>query len=185
MLKIIFISLGLAADACAVSLSSGLLIKHLKFNKALKIALFFGLFQGVMLWLGWWLGLGFREPLSKIDHWIAFVLLSFLGGKLIYESCQLESNLKPFNPLDFYILLGLAIATSIDALAAGISFSVLKISILLSATLVGFITFFLSFLAVYIGHGYGDLFKNKVEIVGGLLLIFFGSKILLEHLAVI
>ena len=184
MLKVIFISLGLAADACAVSLSSGLLIRHLKFNKALKIALFFGIFQGIMLLIGWLLGLSFREPLSKIDHWIAFSLLCFLGGKLIYESLQLESNLKPYNPLNYYTLSGLAIATSIDALAVGIGFSVLKVSILLSASIVGFITFILSFLAVYIGHGYGDLFKNKVEVVGGLILIFFGSKILLEHLLI-
>ena len=182
MLKIVFISLGLAADACAVSLSSGLLIRHLKLNKALKIALFFGVFQGIMLFLGWFLGLSFREPLSKIDHWIAFILLCFLGGKLIYESFQLEGNFKPFNPLDFYTLLGLAIATSIYALAVGIGFSVLKVSILLSASLVGLITFILSFSAVYIGHSYGDLFKNKVEIVGGSILIFFGIKILLEHL---
>lgn len=182
MLKIVFISFGLAADACAVSLSSGLIIKHLKFNKALKIALFFGIFQGLMFLMGWALGLSFREFLSKIDHWVAFCLLCFLGGKLIYESFQVESNKKPFNPLDFYTLLALAIATSIDALAVGISFSVLKISILLSTTMVGLITFILSFVAVYIGNTFGDLFKSKIEIIGGLLLIFFGSKILLEHL---
>ena len=182
MLKVIFISLGLAADACAVSLSSGLIIKHLKFNKALKIALFFGIFQGLMFFIGWSLGLSFREPLSKIDHWIAFGLLSFLGGKLIYESLQIETSLKPFNPLDFYTLSALAIATSIDALAVGISFSLLKISILLSTSLIGFITFILSFFAVYIGHTFGDLFKNKIELIGGLFLIFFGSKILVEHL---
>ena len=182
MLKVIFISLGLAADACAVSLSSGLTIKHLKFNKALKIALFFGIFQGLMFFIGWSLGLSFREPLSKIDHWIAFGLLSFLGGKLIYESLQIETSLKPFNPLDFYTLLALAIATSIDALAVGISFSLLKISILLSTSIIGLITFILSFFAVYLGHTFGDLFKNKIELVGGLFLIFFGSKILVEHL---
>ena len=158
MLQIVFISLGLAADACAVSLSSGLIIKHLKFNKALKIALFFGIFQGLMFLTGWALGLSFREPLSKIDRWIAFSLLCFLGGKLIYESWQIESNLKQFNPLDFYTLLALAIATSIDALAVGISFSLLKISILLSTTVIGFITFILSFFAVYIGHTFGHPF---------------------------
>lgn len=184
MFDIIFISLGLAADACAVSLSSGLIIKYLNFNKALKIALFFGVFQGLMLWIGWLLGLSFREFLSQIDHWVAFSLLFFLGSKLIYESLQSESNSKSFNPLDFYVLLGLAIATSIDALAAGLSFSVLKMSILFSTSIVGLITFALSFLTVYIGHNFGDLFKDKVEIFGGLLLIFLGSKILFEHLTI-
>ena len=184
MLEIVLISLGLAADACAVSLSSGLVIKHLKFNNALKIALFFGISQGLMLWIGWSLGLSFREWLSKVDHWVAFSILFFLGSKLIYESLQSESNSRCFNPLDFYVLLGLAIATSIDALVVGISFSVLKISILLALSVVGFITFALSFLTVYIGHNFGDLLKDKIEILGGLLLIFLGSKILFEHLTI-
>lgn len=175
--------LGLAADACAVSLSSGMVIKHIKLNKALKISLFFGCFQGLMLLIGWLIGLSFRDLLSRIDHWIAFGLLCFLGGKLIYESLQIENNDKPFNPLDFYTLLGLAIATSIDALAVGISFSVLKISIFSAASLVGMITFGICFVAVYIGHSFGDLFKNKIEIIGGLVLIFMGIKILFEHLS--
>lgn len=175
--------LGLAADACAVSLSSGLIIRRLKFNKALKIALFFGVFQGVMLLTGWTLGLSFRNLLSAVDHWIAFSLLSFLGSKLIYDAWQVERSEKPFNPLEFYTLLGLAIATSIDALAVGISLSVLKLSIVSSASIVGLTTFCLSFLAVYIGHIFGDLLKSRVEILGGLVLIFLGSRILLEHLA--
>ncbi|MGB3755907.1 MAG: manganese efflux pump MntP family protein [Rivularia sp. (in: cyanobacteria)] len=178
----IFIGLGLAADACAVALSSGMVIKHIKLNKALKIALFFGIFQGLMLLIGLLIGLSFRELLSRVDHWIAFGLLTFLGGKLIYESIQVDTNRKPFNPLDFYTLLGLAIATSIDALAVGISLSVLQTPIISSAILVGLITFSISFVAVYIGHRFGDLFKNKIEIIGGLVLIFLGSKILFEHL---
>ncbi|MGF1672635.1 MAG: manganese efflux pump MntP family protein [Rivularia sp. (in: cyanobacteria)] len=181
-METVFMGLGLAADACAVSLSSGMIIKHIKINKALKIALFFGVFQALMLLLGWFIGLSFREILSQVDHWIAFGLLSFLGGKLIYESMQVENDDKPFNPLDFYNLLGLAIATSIDALAVGISLSVLKISILSAAGKVGLITFGICFVAVYIGHSFGDLFKNKVEIIGGLVLIFLGIKILFEHL---
>ena len=175
--------LGLAADACAVSLTSGMAIKHIKLNKALKIALFFGCSQGLMLLIGWLIGLSFRELLSRVDHWIAFGLLCFLGGKLIYESLQIENKDKPFNPLNFYNLLGLAIATSIDALAVGISFSVLKISILSAAGLVGIITFGICFIAVYIGHSFGDFFKNKIEVIGGLILIFMGIKILFDHLS--
>ncbi len=173
--------LGLAADACAVSLSSGMAIKHIKINKALKIALFFGIFQGLMLFSGWLIGLSFREVLSQIDHWIAFGLLSFLGGKLIYESMQVEKD-KTFNPLDSYHLLGLAIATSIDALAVGISLSVLKTSILSAAGLVGLITFGICFISVYVGHSFGDFFKNRIEVIGGLVLILLGIKILFEHL---
>ncbi len=182
-MAIILIGLGLAADACAVSLSSGMVIKHIKLSKALKIALSFGIFQGLMLLIGLLIGLSFRELLSRVDHWIAFGLLSFLGGKLIYESMHVDTNRKPFNPLEFYTLLGLSIATSIDALAVGISLSALQIQIISSAILVGLITFSICFISVYVGHSFGDVFKNRIEVIGGLILIFLGSKILFEHLS--
>jgi putative Mn2+ efflux pump MntP len=180
-LTITFLSLGLAADAFAVSLTSGFVIQHIKLNKALKIALFFGIFQGIMPLIGWLLGLTFRNFIAGFAHWIAFILLVFIGGKMIYESCQQEEEEK-FNPLDSYTLLALAIATSIDALAAGLGLSVLKISILLACTLIGSITFGLSFCGVFIGHSFGDLFNKKIEVIGGLVLIGIGSKMLLEHL---
>lgn len=179
--SISLIGIGLAADACAVSLSSGLVIRHIKLNKALKIALAFGIFQGIMPLIGWLTGLTFRDVLAQADHWIAFGLLAAIGGKMIYESFQEETE-KKFNPLDNYTLLGLAIATSIDALAVGLSLSVLKISILSAAAIIGIITFCLSLISVYLGHKWGNLCKFKLELIGGIILIIIGGKILLSHL---
>lgn len=176
------LSLGLAADAFAVSLTSGFSIRNIKVNKALKIALFFGCFQAVMPLIGWSAGLTFRDFISSFDHWIAFGLLTYIGGKMIHEALQEEEEDKPFNPLDSYTLTTLAIATSIDALAAGIGLSVLKGSILLACTLIGFITFTLCFIGVFIGHKFGGIFNQKIEIVGGVVLILIGTKILFEHL---
>ena len=178
----ILLSLGLAADAFAVAVSSGLAIKHMKVNKALKIALFFGVFQALMPVLGWLIGLSFSFLITPIDHWIAFGLLSFIGGRMIYESLQSEECEKKFNPLDTGTLITLSVATSIDALAVGIGFAVLKDSIALALTAIGFITFFLAFAGVFIGHKCGNLFANKIEIVGGAILIFIGSRILFLHL---
>ena len=179
--NISLMGVGLAADACAVSLSSGLVIKHIKLNKALKIALTFGIFQGIMPLIGWFSGLGFRELLLQVNHWIAFILLAVVGGKMIYETFQPETKTK-FNPLDNYTLIGLAIATSIDALAVGLSLSVLKVSILSSAAGIAIITFWLCLISVYLGHKWGSLCKFKLEIVGGIILIFLGSKILITNL---
>ena len=179
---IIFLALGLAADAFAVSLTSGLLIQRIKINKALKIALFFGGFQWLMFLLGWRLGVNFSAMIADFDHWLAFLLLSLIGGKMIYESLQSEADKPKFNPLCFSTLLGLAIATSIDALVAGLGLSLLNISIIYVATLIGVITFLLSFAGVFIGHKIGNKLNNKIEIMGGLILIAIGSKILIEHL---
>jgi putative Mn2+ efflux pump MntP len=179
------IALGLAADAFAVSLSSGLSIQRLKLNKALKIALFFGGFQAVMPLIGWLAGLSFRGFMSAIDHWIAFGLLGFIGARMIYESTQEEIVEKKFNPLDTYTLITLSIATSLDALAAGLGFAVLKSSILAAVTAIGAITFCLSFIGVFVGHRFGEVFQNKIEAIGGVILIVIGSKILIEHLTVL
>ena len=181
LLDISLMGTGLAADACAVSLSSGLVIRHIKFNKALKIALAFGVFQAIMPLIGWFTALSFREFLVQTNHWFSFILLAIIGGKMIYETFKTETETK-FNPLDNYTLIGLAIATSIDALAAGLSLSVLKISILSTAAAIGIITFALSFVSVYLGHKWGKLCKFKLEIVGGMILIFLGSKILVTNL---
>ena len=178
----VLLSLGLAADAFAVAVSSGLAIKHMKVNKALKIALFFGFFQALMPVIGWSIGLSFSFLITPIDHWIAFGLLSFIGGRMIYESLQSEECEKNFNPLDTGTLITLSVATSIDALAVGIGFAVLKDSIALAVTAIGFITFFLAFAGVFIGHKCGNLFANKIEILGGAILIFIGSRILFLHL---
>ncbi|PSB09509.1 hypothetical protein C7B62_12925 [Pleurocapsa sp. CCALA 161] len=181
LVNVSLMGIGLAADACAVSLSSGLVIKHIKLNKALKIALAFGIFQGIMPLIGWFTGLGFRELLLQVNHWIAFFLLAVIGGKMIYETFQPETETK-FNPLDNYTLIGLAIATSIDALAVGLSLSVLKSSILSAAAGIAIITFWLCLISVYLGHKWGSLCKFKLEVVGGIILIFLGSKILITNL---
>ncbi|MEG4802545.1 manganese efflux pump MntP family protein [Microcoleus sp. ARI1-B5] len=178
----VFLSLGLAADAFAVAVSSGLAIKHMKVNKALKIALFFGGFQAVMPLIGWLAGLSLSFWITPIDHWIAFGLLSFIGGKMIYEALQSEECEKKFNPLDTGTLITLSVATSIDALAVGIGFAVLKDAIAPAVTAIGFITFFLAFAGVFIGHKCGNLFANKIEMLGGAILIFIGSRILFVHL---
>lgn len=182
IITIIAIAFGLAMDAFAVSITSGITIKHLKINNALKIAVFFGLFQAIMPLVGWLAGLSLKDFISEIDHWIAFGLLSFIGCKMIYESITVQSNEKHFDPLNVYVLLMLSVATSIDALAVGVSFAFLKVSIVTPVIIIGTITFLLSYLGVYIGDRIGHFFENKIEIAGGLLLIGIGLKILIESL---
>ena len=181
-ITIIAIAFGLAMDAFAVSITSGITIKNLKINNALKIALFFGLFQAIMPLVGWLAGLSLKDFISEIDHWIAFGLLSFIGCKMIYESITLQSNEKQIDPLNVYVLLMLSVATSIDALAVGVSFAFLKVSIVTPVIIIGTVTFLLSYLGVYIGDRIGHFFENKIEIAGGLLLIGIGLKILIESL---
>jgi manganese efflux pump family protein len=175
------LSIGLAADAFAVSISSGLFIKNIKVNKALTIAIAFGIFQGLMPLLGWALAVSFQALIASVDHWIAFGLLSFLGIKMIRESFQKEEE-NPFNPLDPQTLLVMSIATSIDALAAGVSLAVLQDPILSISATIGLVTFALCFVGVYVGHHFGKAIASKVEVLGGLILIGIGSKILFEHL---
>ena len=182
IISLIFIAFGLAMDAFAVSITSGLTIKSLKIKNALKIAIFFGLFQAIMPIIGWLAGLSFRDYISSIDHWIAFGLLSVIGSKMIYESFHMESNKRKINPLNVYVLLIFSVATSIDALAVGLSLSFLKVSIVFPALIIGIVTFLLSILGVYIGNRFGHYFERKIEMIGGLILIFIGIKILVEHL---
>jgi putative Mn2+ efflux pump MntP len=182
IITIIFIAFGLAMDAFAVSVTSGITIKQLKVRNALKIALFFGAFQAFMPVIGWLAGLSLRAIISSVDHWIAFGLLFVVGCKMIYESVKLEPKERTINPLDVSILLMLSIATSIDALAVGVSFAFLKVSIATPVIIIGVVTFILSFTGVYIGDRFGHFFEKKIEIAGGLILIGIGMKILIEHL---
>jgi putative Mn2+ efflux pump MntP len=177
-----FIAFGLAMDAFAVSITSGITIKNLKLNHALRIAGFFGGFQAFMPIIGWLAGLSLTNYISGIDHWIAFTLLAFIGCKMIYESTKVESAHKQNNPLNLSVLLLLSIATSIDALAVGVSFAFLKIAIATPVIIIGTVTFALSLLGVFLGDKFGHLFESKIEIAGGLILIGIGVKILLEHL---
>lgn len=182
-ITIVIIAFGLAMDAFAVSVTSGLTIKNLKINHAFTIAAFFGLFQAFMPLAGWLAGLTVRGLISEIDHWLAFGLLSFIGCKMIYESFKLDPNREKANPMNVYVLLILSVATSIDALAVGITFAFLNISILTPIIIIGMVTFVLSLIGVFIGERFGHFFEKKIEILGGIILIGIGIKILIEHLS--
>jgi putative Mn2+ efflux pump MntP len=168
-------------DAFAVSITNGITIKHQRINNALKIGIFFGSFQALMPLIGWLAGLRLRDFISGFDHWVAFGLLSLIGGKMIYESTKIGDD-KEIRSLNLFVLLLLSIATSIDALAVGLSFAFLKISIATPIIVIGIVTFILSFLGVLVGNKLGHFFENKMEILGGLILIGIGIKILIEHL---
>lgn len=181
MITILLIAIGLAMDALAVSISSGIRIKELKIGNALTIAFFFGSFQAGMPLIGWLGGVSARAFITGVDHWIAFGLLCLIGGKMIFESTRIGSNEKEIDPLDIHVLLILAIATSIDALAVGVSFAFLTMAIIIPAIIIGVTTFSLSFLGVFVGNISGHFFESKIEIIGGLILIGIGVKIVLEH----
>ncbi len=174
---IIFIAIGLAMDAFAVSITSGAAYKELHVKHTLRIALFFGGFQAIMPILGYFAGQQIIKYVAAYDHWIAFGLLTAIGLKMIWESRQLEKSSK--DPSQIIVLLALAIATSIDALAVGFTLSLLTVPILLNAIIIGVITFILSLAGVYIGKKIGHLFENKIEIIGGIVLIIIGLKILI------
>ena len=157
MLTIIFVALGLAMDSFAVSITSGIAVKNPRFNGALKIAMFFGLFQAGMPIIGWLAGLNVLELISGVDHWIAFGLLGLIGCRMIYESIKTEPKKKEINYLSGYVLLMLSVATSIDALAVGLSFAFLRVSIAVPIIVVGIVTFVLSFLGVFAGNRFGNL----------------------------
>lgn len=191
-LDLFFISVGLAMDAFAVSLTSGVIIKDLKIKNALKIGLFFGLFQCIMPILGWLAGINFSNYIKTFDHWIAFFLLGFIGAKMIYEalSTKKDDSEDKINkdPLNNKLLFFLAIATSIDALAVGVFFAAggeNALAILKDGLIIGVITFIISFAGVFLGKKFGSLFQKQAEIAGGIILIIIGVKILIEHLTVL
>ena len=164
-------------DAFAVSICKGLSIRKFEWKKAFIIALYFGIFQALMPTI-------FQTLVVDIDHWLAFILLGITGGNMIYESFNDESE-KRSDSLDFKTMILLAIATSIDALAVGITFAFFEINIFSTICIIGIVTFILSTLGVRIGNKFGDKFQNKAEIIGGLIIILIGLKILLSHLGII
>jgi len=182
LVTITIIAFGLAMDAFAVSIASGVTLKRVRLSYALRIALFFGGFQAVMPLIGWLVGSSFSSYIAAFDHWVAFGLLAFIGGKMIYESTILKEAEKKTDPRKLIVLFVLAIATSIDALAVGLSFSVLQVQIVNPVIIIGVVTFLLSFLGVYLGGKFGSIFENKIEFIGGIILIGIGLKILIEHL---
>jgi putative Mn2+ efflux pump MntP len=181
--QLIFIAIGLAADSFAVSVSSGAIIGKMRLHHAIRIALFFSFFQGLMPWIGWVIGGLASEAIRDTGHWLAFVLLCFIGGKMVYESRQMQDEEKEAkDPLNIYILITLAIATSIDALAVGVTFSFLDIAIAEPIIIISLVTFIFSFAGTYIGEFFGHLCEDKIECIGGIILITIGGKILLDHL---
>lgn len=182
--EIFLISIGLAMDAFAVSICKGLSMKKINWKSTLIIAIYFGLFQAIMPVFGYLLGSSFSVIVQKLDHWIAFILLTIIGGNMIKESKDDEAE-KRNDKVDFKTMILLAIATSIDALTVGITFAFFEVNIIVSISIIGLITFILSFLGVIIGNKFGDKFQNKAEFTGGVILIFMGLKILLEHLGIL
>lgn len=169
-------------DAFAVSIVSGGKYKQLHVKHALRMAAFFGGFQAIMPLIGSLAGLGLKQYITACDHWIAFGLLIAVGGKMIYESFQIKSVEDNPDPSSIFDLLILSVATSIDALAIGVTLSLITSSIALAVVIIGMITFALSYLGVLIGKRFGHFFENKIEILGGLILIAIGIKIVVEHL---
>lgn len=181
MIGIILIAIGLAMDAFAVSVCKGLSMKKISIKKLLIIALYFGFFQALMPVIGYFLGESFESLVTSIDHWIALILLSFIGINMIREAFGKEEDNKN-DDTSFKTMIILAIATSIDALAVGITFAFLEINIFVIATIIGVITFIISAIGVIIGNKFGDKYEKKAEIFGGAILILMGIKILFEHL---
>lgn len=193
IVSVLFIALALAMDTFSVSVTSGIILKKAKISSCTKIGIFFGGFQFLMPCAGYFLASLFSEFITAFDHWIAFVLLAFIGAKMLWEAVKNEEDEEIKNPLDNKLLLMLAIATSIDALAVGVTFATMgmsvaagtgfaALSLMASAGIIGAVAFILSFAGVEIGAKCGNLFGNKAEILGGIVLIGIGVKILIEHL---
>ena len=183
MIEVILLAFALAMDAFAVSVGLG--VKSVKFDKklALKAAFLFGLFQGIMPLFGYLASIGSSSYIESINHWIAFILLSLIGGKMLYDSF-LENTEDEINTITNKVLLLLAIATSIDAMAAGFTLNLLKLNPFISMIFIGIITFILSYIGVYVGTKSGSFLEDKAEKLGGIILILIGLKILIENILI-
>lgn len=184
IVELLLLSIGLAMDAFAVSICKGISMKKMNWKKAIIIGLYFGEFQALMPTIGFFLGSAFQNLITSIDHWIAFLLLTIIGGGMIKESFGNDSENRN-DDVSFKTMIVLAIATSIDALAVGITFAFLKVNLILAVSLIGIITFVLAVAGTKIGNKFGDKYESKAELVGGVILVLLGIKILLEHLGVI
>lgn len=180
--EIFLISISLALDSLAVSIAGGAQAQKSKIIHAVKVAAFFGVFQAAMPLLGWLIGEMLKDEIVAIDHWVAFVLLAGIGIKMIHESVTASPNDKKRNLLNTKTLIMLSIATSIDAFVVGITLGLLTIPLLLSISIIGIVTFILCFFGFLFGNRLGKLFGKRIEILGGLVLIAIGIKILLSHL---
>lgn len=188
IVELLLIAVGLSMDAFAVSICKGLGMKKVNLKVAFVLALFFGGFQALMPLIGWALGSQFLWLISPIDHWIAFVLLAVIGGKMLWEALHDEEGKddgKPADKIDLGEFFILAVATSIDALAVGISFAALAVDIVPSILIIGVVTFCFTIAGVFVGNFFGSHYEKPASIVGGVVLILIGLKILLEHLGIL
>lgn len=188
-IELFLLGIGLAMDAFAVSVCKGLGMRRLNKKQALIIGLYFGGFQALMPLVGWLLGSQFQKYITSIDHWIAFILLGFIGGKMMIEAIREWNEEETVDvmdaPLDHKNMLVLAVATSIDALAVGITFAFLDTPIIEAITIIGITTMVISIIGVVVGNFFGSRYKSKAEFIGGLILVLLGLKILLEHLGIL
>ena len=194
LIELFLLSLGLSMDAFAVAICKGLSIRKVKFKECTKVGLYFGGFQGGMPLIGFILGVQFKDYINSIGHWIAFILLSFIGIKMIRESMEKDNDVEivnftqvnihkeDINQLGFKNMVILAIATSIDALAVGVTFAFLQIDIIPAVFFIGVVTFILSTVGMKLGNIFGSKYKSTAQFVGGAILILMGIKILFEHL---
>jgi len=186
--SLFIIAVGLSMDACAVAICKGLAMQKVTLKKSMQVGLWFGGFQALMPVVGYILGSQFEQYIVSIDHWIAFILLGIIGGNMIKEALSKDEE-EPCgcgcDSLAAKEMLVLALATSIDALAVGVTFSFLQVQIIPAVSFIGIITFLLSTLGVKIGNIFGCRFKSKAELAGGIILIVMGTKILLEHLGIL
>lgn len=184
MMELFLVAVGLSMDAFAVSICKGLSVRKATLKQSLTVGAYFGGFQALMPALGFLLGVQFESFIVSIDHWIAFVLLAFIGGNMIREAFQKEEE-EMNAAFDFKTMLPLAIATSIDALAMGVTFAFLQVNIVPAVLFIGVITFVLSAIGLKVGNVFGAKYKSRAELFGGVVLVLMGMKILLEHLGIL
>lgn len=182
--ELLLLSVGLGMDAFAVSVCKGISMKKMNWKKVCIIGLYFGGFQALMPTLGYFLGSTFESVISNLDHWIAFGLLAIIGGNMIKDAFSKECDSFD-DDVRFKAMIVLAIATSIDALAVGITFAFLKVNLILAISMIGVITFILAIVGTKVGNRFGDKYEKKAELVGGVILILLGIKILLEHMGIL
>lgn len=184
IIDLLLIALALSMDAFAVAVIKGVQMKKLNYKQGLVIAAFFGVFQGGMPLIGWALGSQFKSYIESFDHWVAFILLTLIGGKMIYEVIKDKGEEQKEESNNFSIgnLILLSIATSVDALVVGITFAFLDINIIQSAFVIGILTFIVAFIGVIIGNKFGAKYKKRAELIGGIILVLMGVQILVEHL---
>ncbi|MBQ3497041.1 MAG: manganese efflux pump [Oscillospiraceae bacterium] len=182
--ELFILAVALSMDAFAVAVCKGLALRQMRWRSAALVGLWFGGFQGLMPLIGWFLGSQFAESIRVVDHWVAFILLSIIGGNMIREALGGGEDEEESDSLGVRVMLAMAVATSIDALAVGVTFAFLSVPILPAVTFIGVTTFLLSMLGVKIGNMFGTRYKARAELAGGIILILLGTKILLEHLGI-